>query len=393
MLSLALAVCLCLNVDAGDVHFEGEKYFKSVTQLTFGGANAEAYFSFDNKKLTYQAMGSQYGVGCDQIYQIDLEHLDVTPKRMSSGNGVCTCSYFLKDNKHIVYASTFLKANSTYENTCPIKQCSPANPENSPGTELGDLCKRKDGYFWDIFPDYDIFLANEYGQIVAQLTDEEGYDAEAVVSPDGNTILYTSMQTGDLELFMMDVNGSNKEQITNTLGYDGGAFFSPNGKKIVYRASRPQTAEEISHYKLLLKHNMVEPLDMEIFVYDIESGNHTQVTNLTGANWAPYYLSDNRRIIFSSNHENTGAFDGFSLYITNDDGTGLEKVTHADQYFDSFPMQSYDGKYLAFGSSRNGSSKYDINIFLAEWVDNVNNAAPTLTLGYLSLMISYLLLS
>ncbi|CAD5215757.1 unnamed protein product [Bursaphelenchus xylophilus] len=371
------------------IHLEGETYFKSVKQLTFGGQNAEAYFSFDNKKLTYQAMGGPYGTDCDQIYQIDLDHPDTTPRRVSSGNGVCTCSYFLPDNRSFIFASTFLTANSTNKNTCPIKQCDARNPKNKEG-KLHELCNKNESYFWDIIPDYDIFVANEYGTIIKQLTFHKGYDAEAVLSPDGETILYTSDFTGDLELHLMTVNGTYLEQITNELGYDGGAFFSPNGKKIVYRASRPRTEEEIQHYKDLLEYHIVEPVEMEIFVYDLETRNHTQVTNLTGANWAPYYLNDNKRIIFSSNHQSKGgSFHDFSLYIINDDGTGLERVT-ATGNFDAFPMQSYDGKYVVFGSTRNGSSGHEINIFLAEW--NESSVSPLSVSSFLFVFLGFVTL-
>jgi Tol biopolymer transport system component len=169
-------------------------------------------------------------------------------------------------------------------------------------------------YIWDVFPSYDIFLVNEFGNVIKQLTDTPGYDAEGVVSPDGKTILFTSKRDGDLNLFLMDTDGQNVRQLTHELGYDGGAFFSPDGKKIVWRASRPKSDQEKQLYKDLLEYDMVQPVSMELFVMNLETKEAKQVTKLGGANWAPYMLNDNKRIVFSSDFNETANFGAFSLY-------------------------------------------------------------------------------
>lgn len=211
---------------------------------------------------------------------------------------------------------------------------------------------------------------DQYGNFVQRLTNSAGYDAEGVVSPDGSKIAFTSIRSGDLELYIMNADGSNVIQITNVLGYDGGSFFTPDGKRLIFRASRPKSPEEIAKYKKLLSYNLVEPIAMELFIVDIDGSNMRQITNLTQANWAPYMLSDNRRIIFSSNYNAAAnGFGAFSLFMINDDGTGLEQITYGENQFNSFAMQSYDGKKLVWGSSRNGT-QYELNLFIADWIDN-----------------------
>lgn len=54
---------------------------------------------------------------------------------------------------------------------------------------------------------------NKYGNIVRRLTESPGYDAEAVLSPDGNTIAFTSMRSGDLELWTMNTDGTELKQV------------------------------------------------------------------------------------------------------------------------------------------------------------------------------------
>src|ERR1035437_481861 len=338
--------------DSGKVSmlkYNQEKHFKNIRQLTFGGDNAEAYWSNDSKKLVFQARNEKWGAKCDQIFYFEVAntHLDsIPPKMLSTGMGRTTCSYFLPGDTTILYASTHLKD----------KECPPV-PEH-----------RKDGkYVWPVYSSFDIFVADLKGKILKQLTNSPGYDAEGTVSPKGDKIVFTSSRSGDLELYTVNIDGSNVKQVTHELGYDGGAFFSPDGKKLVFRASRPKTDEEIKTYKELLSQDLVMPTQMEIFTCNVDGSDLKQITHLGGANWAPFYSHDGKRIIFSSNYASKGSYP-FNLYMINVDGTGLEQITF-DGSFDSFPMFSPNGKQLIFSSNRLNKEKHGINLFLADWVD------------------------
>jgi Tol biopolymer transport system component len=337
------------NPEADSLRYEEEKHIRNIRQLTFGANNAEAYWSYDDSKLILQSDNPAWGLGCDQIFYIDLNETQTPDQELpmvSTGEGRTTCSFFLPDNETFVYASTHLGG----------KAC-PEVPERGPGG----------AYVWPIYDSYDIFKANLKGEIIEQLTDEPGYDAEAVVSPDGSKIVFTSTRNGDLDLYIMDVDGSNVVQVTDELGYDGGAFFSPDGSKLVFRSSRPKTEEEISRYKELLAQGLVEPTDMEIYTVNIDGTELTQITDLGKANWAPYYHPSGEKIIFASNHESVRGFP-FNLYMINVDGTGLEQITY-DSEFDSFPMFSRDGKKIVFSSNRNNGGDRSTNVFVADWVD------------------------
>ncbi|VDN88924.1 unnamed protein product [Brugia pahangi] len=113
----------------------------------------------------------------------------------------------------------------------------------------------------------------------------------------------------------------------NELGYDGGPFFSPDGSKIVFRASRPNTTEGIQTYKDLLSYNLVSPLEMELYTINVDGSGLKKVTSLGGSNWAPFYMPDNRHIIFSSNFNETGGhFGAFNLYMIDEAGGDVERV-------------------------------------------------------------------
>ena len=327
-----------------------EKHLRNTKQLTFGGDNAEAYFNPGGTRVTCQITNPKWNVPCDQIYMMDLaeaakqDTAKYRPKLISNGKGRTTCSYFMPDGKHILYASTFASNDA-----CPA-------PPASNGR-----------YLWAIYPEFDIYVANLEGTIVKKLTDSPGYDAEATVSPDGKKIVFTSTRSGDLELWTMDIDGKNPKQVTSGLGYDGGAFFSPDSKRLVFRASRPTTPEDIAEYKSYLAQNLVAPTTMELYTCNVDGSDLKQVTHLAKANWAPFFHPSGKKIIFSTNHFSTKGYD-FQLYMINDDGTGLERITDESK-FNAFPMFSPDGKRLIWSSNRNNGGTRDTNLFIADWVD------------------------
>ena len=336
-----------VSVVTDSLIYSGESNFTNIHQLTRGGDNAEAYWGFGSEKIVFQSNYEKWGVGCDQIFVTDkyTELADVPPARISTGLGRTTCAYFLPGDTTIVYSSTHLKNDA-----CPEE------PGHTPGGK----------YLWPIYASYDIFVADLEGNIIRQLTDTEGYDAEPTVSPNGDKIVFTSTRSGDLELWTMNIDGSDQKQITHLPGYDGGAFFSPDGTKLVFRASRPQ-GEQLKEYKELLLKGLVAPTNMEIFTCNLDGSDLKQITNLGKANWAPFYHPSGEKIIFSSNHHGSRGFQ-FNLFMINTDGTGLNQITF-DPVFDSFPMFSPDGKHLIFSSNRNNNGTHDTNVFVVDWVD------------------------
>jgi len=336
--------------DSDSLRYAGEKHLSNLRQLTFGGDNAEAYWSFNGKMISFQSNNPAWGLKCDQIFYMNAEgqHLNEggKPALISSGLGRTTCAYFMPGDKEILFASTHLGGND-----CPPE------PERKPGGK----------YLWPIYDSYDIFVSDLNGKHVRQLTNTPGYDAEATVSPKGDKIVFTSMRNGDLDLYVMDINGKNVKQITHEIGYDGGAFFSPDGKKLVFRASRFATEEKKKEYLDYLEQGLVAPTEMEIFTCNVDGSDLRQITHLGKANWAPFYHPSGKKILFSSNHKGSRGFE-FNLFMIGEDGRGIEQITF-DKVFDSFPMFSPDGKKLIFSSNRNNQGTRNTNLFVADWVE------------------------
>jgi TolB protein len=317
-----------------------ETHLRHVRQITFGGQNAEAYFSYDGRRLIFMSTRQPYK--CDQIFTMNLDGSDV--RLVSTGTGRTTCGYFYPDGKHLLYSSTHSAGD-----TCPPR------PDYS------------HGYVWGVYSSYQIYYADDTAKILKPLTTGPAYNAEATLSADGKKIVFTSSRNGDLDIYTMNPDGSGVQRLTNTLGYDGGPFFSPDGKWIVYRAHHPTDPNEIARYKSLLAQDLVEPNEMDLYVMHADGTDQRQITRLGGASFAPSFFPDSRRIIFASNREHPDSSQ-FELYAVGRDGQALERITFVGG-FNAFPQLSPDGKKLVFVSNRNAKVPHEINVFIADWVE------------------------
>jgi TolB protein len=335
----ALLLALPVINAQGPVPAPAEKHLRNIRQLTHGGENAEAYFSSDGKRLIYQS--TRGGYPCDRIFTINIDGTD--DKLVSTGTGRTTCGYFYPGGKEILFASTH---------------------------EAGPVCPPKPsyerGYVWPIYAGYDIYKGNADGSGLINLTKSPGYDAEATIAPDG-LVVFTSVRDGDMEIYSMKADGSGVRRLTNRQGPDGGPFFSWDGQRIAFRGRPLDAGKELDEYRSLLKEWLWKPTQLEIYVMNRDGSNLSQVTRLGGANFAPSWHPDGKRLIFASNIADPKGRD-FDVYLVNLDGSGLERVTF-NQTFDGFPMFSPDGQHLVFSSNRNAQVEGETNVFIADWVN------------------------
>ncbi len=330
-----------LVINAGKPYektFAGETHLRDIRQLTFGGENAEAYFSPDGTKIIYQA--TPPGAGCDQEYTMDLATGET--KLVSSGKGRTTCGYYrYPQGDRIIYATT-----EGGSQDCPPRP---------------DMSK---GYVWPVYPSFDIVEANVDGSNATKITTTNGYDAEMTWCHKGGKMVFTSMRDGDLELYEMDESGKVK-RLTNAPGYDGGAFYNGDCTEIVWRANHP-VGTALDEDRALLAKDLVKPLHMELFLMNADGTNQRQITKNGAANFCPYFMNDGKRVIFASN-VNAKGFD-FDLWTIGKDGQGLERITTAPG-FDGFCVFSPDGQYLIWASSRAKPEGHEMNLFVAKWAE------------------------
>lgn len=314
----------------------GERHLRNIRQLTAGGENAEAYFSADGRRLVFQS--TRDGRTCDQEYVMNVDGSGL--RRVSTGTGKTTCGFFYANDERVLFGSSHA-----------LQQDCPPRPDPSKG------------YVWRLDP-YDIYIAKPDGSDLRRLTDYGVYTAEAVVSPDGRRIVFTSLKDGDLDIYTMNVDGTDIRRLTTTPGYDGGPWWSPDGKQIVYRAWHP-TDSALTTYQALLRERLVRPNRMELWVMNADGSGQRQITQLGGANFGPSWTRDGKHLIFSSNYKQPRS-GNFDLYLIALDGTGLEQVT-THGAFDGFPMFSPDGRSIVWASNRHGATQTETDLFIADW--------------------------
>ncbi len=320
----------------------GETRLSTIQQLTFGGENAEAYWSGDGKWITFQS--TRDGRTCDQQFVMRADGTDM--KRISDGRGKTTCGWFLPGSDRLFFSSS-----TAHDDACPVR------PDPSKG------------YVWPL-DKYDLYTVNRDGTGQTRLTNYNVYTAEAVLSPDGKTIVFTSLKDGDLDIYTMNVDGSNVKRLTNTVGYDGGPWWSPDGKRIAYRSNHPVDSASVRQYRELLDQGLVKPSKVELFVMNADGSDQRQITALGGANFGPSWSPDGTQIIFSSNFvaPRSGNFELYLVDASESMATAdkLERVT-TSEVFDGFAMFSPDGKRLIWASNRHAKAKGETNLFVADF--------------------------
>jgi Tol biopolymer transport system component len=317
------------------LEFEESDFLKSARRLTFEGRRAgEGYFSGDGTKLVFQSEREE-GNPWYQIYLMDL--LTGDTRRISSGAGKTTCPFINPKSNDVLFGSTHLDPN-----TLKLQK-----------DELDFRASGKERrYSWDYDKAMDIFVADAETGELSRVTEEEGYDAEASYSPDGEWIVYSSLRDAyerELtdeeaklreinpsyfgELYIMKADGSEKRRLTNTPGYDGGPFFSTDGKRVVWRRFSE------------------DGLTADVYTINVDGTDEKRITDFGSLSWAPYEHPSEEYILFASNKL---GFANFEIFMVDVNGTKEPvQITYTDG-FDGLPVPSPDGKTLIWTSSRHG---------------------------------------
>jgi Tol biopolymer transport system component len=323
------------------------RFLSRTRQLIFEGRRSgEGYFSPDGKTLVFQSE-REPGNPFYQIYLLDLSTGDT--HRLSPGTGKTTCAFFRPGTDEVLFTSSHL------------------DPEAS-SKQKAELDFRASGkerrYSWDYDEHMDLFIARRDGSGLRRLTEAQGYDAEASFSPDGGTIVFTSLRDAYpaaklsererkqlevdpayfAEIYIMNADGSSPKRLTRTPGYDGGPFFSPDGRRIIWRRFDESG------------------MNADVYTMNLEGGDVRRLTDFGSMSWAPYFHPSGRYAIFTSNKL---GFTNFELYLVDAEGRREPvRVTFTDG-FDGLPVFSPDGNELCWTSNRSSSGQSQL--FLSTW--------------------------
>jgi TolB protein len=347
---LLFLVCLVLvaGPTRGQDSTEG-KFLFNIRQVTSGFVKAgEGYFSPDGKQIVYQAQPLDYPFY--QIYTQPLRGAGVSPaianprpKRIRTGRGRTTCSYFSPDGKRILFASSHLDPK--------LDETEAAERKQQEEDKKSGVRRR---YKWDFDPYMDLFEADLDGNILRRLTDTPGYDAEGAYSKDGKLIAFCSDRDGDADIYVMNSDGTGVRQLTNAPGYDGGPFISPDMKWVVFRSDRKK------------------PEWLQLFVIGLDGKHEVALSDTTGVNWGPYWHPSRQLIIWSgADHSDPNARPNYDLWMAHYQvqGTTFQlgapiRVTDSTAA-DVLPVFSPDGSQLMWTSTR--TDDHSSQLFIADF--------------------------
>ena len=300
-LVLTVFMFICFSVEENQCQTKDEEELK-VWQISNIEQGAEFYFSPDGKSMVGNAK-----LGDDTVHQVYTFNIDGTNILKINDKGEDACSFYFPDGKRLLFTST--------RDNLDMPKGEFSNPNNYPqGTE--------------------IYSCNLDGSDVIRLTDNEYYDAEIAVSPDGKCLLFTRQIDGKLDLWKMLPDGNEQQQITFTPDWqEGGSFFIDN-ETIIYRAWD-------------IKDQGQRGMPMTIFTIKSDGSNVKRITNDEGTNWAPYPAPDGDHIVFVK----VLPPHNYEIYLLSLNTGEQTRLTFNDA-FDGFPVISPDGKLLSFDSSR-----------------------------------------
>ncbi len=176
----------------------------------------------------------------------------------------------------------------------------------------------------------DIYVMNEDGSQVTNLTNHPANDFKPGWSPDGTKIVFTSNRDGKSQIYVMNADGSNPTRLTRNTAIDAAPAWSPDGTKIAFVSNRDG--------------------ELKVYIMNADGSEQRRLTAARrGGEGTPAWSPDGRRIAYAS--DRAGWFD---IYVVNASGEGETRLTE-NRYNDAHPSWSPDGSKIAFCSDRDGN--------------------------------------
>lgn len=176
------------------------------------------------------------------------------------------------------------------------------------------------------------------------------------------------------ELFFINADGTDEEKAVQTIPVLKNGWLAPDKTKAVFRKSgdgafylaeasganetkldfSPENmAWSADGKRIVFQGNLDKPPNPnnpEIYVYNLENKQVTQITKNNYFDSDPSFSPDGKEIVFASDREKN-----LEIYLMNDDGTNVRRLTDNPAH-DSFPKFTPDGTQITFNSNRDSET-------------------------------------
>jgi len=233
--------------------------------------------------------------------------------------------------------------------------------------------------------DYEIYLIDENGENLRQLTSDTTYDFDPCWSPDGQSLVYASSADGDSEIMTMDADGHNPLRLTDNTARDADPDWSPDGEWIAFDSDRdgdfeiyvvrtdgsdlrqitdndfddldPTWSPDGTQIAYYIKESGSDNTDLAVI--DVSAGEPRRLTDSPALDQWPAWSPDGFVIAFTSSEGRSAGRRSLFLF---DLASGQAAPLTGNVSKDDDPAWSPDGTRLAFDSDRAGAGFFDLYI-------------------------------